>query len=545
MIIFLKKYKSKIALMVFICVLVCTVSCLLDFKTIEKQKMPGLEKKSVFMAAENTVAKNTDKAVNEPRLHAVSAALYDADDETFIYGKNMRDSMANASTTKILTCIVALEKADINDTVTISQNAASQPEVKLGLVAGNSYNMKDLLYGMMLESFNDCAYAIAEHVGGSTEGFAKLMNEKANEIGCLGTYFITPNGLDAENDISFHHSTAGDLCVIMSYCAWKSPKSTQFLEITQTMQYTFETKEGQMVFSNHNRLLTETDYCISGKTGFTTKAGYCYVAAVEKDGRRMCLSLLGCGWPNNKNYKWADAKSLVEYAVSDAAEDSYCDAACVTTQQTGDTRNTINLKYIENNKKNKISKMKNIVIFGAPGSGKGTQSDKIVAKYGFKHISTGDVLRNEIKNGTELGKTADSYIKDGKLLPDSLMTDILASVFDKMLPCDGVIFDGFPRTVAQAEALDKMLAKRNTEVKAMIELSVPDEELMKRLIMRGKVSGRSDDNEKTISKRLDVYKSQTSPLIDWYNNCNKHYHIEGVGSVDDIFAKISEVIDKL
>ena len=213
--------------------------------------------------------------------------------------------------------------------------------------------MKDLLYGMMLESFNDCAYAIAEHVGGSTEGFAKLMNEKANEIGCLGTYFITPNGLDAENDISFHHSTAGDLCVIMSYCAWKSPKSTQFLEITQTMQYTFETKEGQMVFSNHNRLLKETDYCISGKTGFTTKAGYCYVAAVEKDGRRMCLSLLGCGWPNNKNYKWADAKSLVEYAVSDAADDSYCDAACVTTQQTGDTRNTINLKYTENNKKNK------------------------------------------------------------------------------------------------------------------------------------------------------------------------------------------------
>ena len=189
--------------------------------------------------------------------------------------------------------------------------------------------------------------------------------------------------------------------------------------------------------------------------------------------------------------------------------------------------------------------MKNIVIFGAPGSGKGTQSDKIVEKYGFKHISTGDVLRNEIKNGTELGKTADSYIKDGKLLPDSLMTDILASVFDKMLPCDGVIFDGFPRTVAQAEALDKMLAKRNTEVKAMIELDVPDEELMKRLIMRGKVSGRSDDNEETIRKRLDVYKNQTSPLIDWYGKCGKHCHIEGVGSVDDIFAKISEVIDKL
>ena len=119
-----------------------------------------------------------------------------------------------------------------------------------------------------------------------------------------------------------------------------------------------------MVFSNHNRLLTETDYCISGKTGFTTKAGYCYVAAVEKDGRKMCLSLLGCGWPNNKNYKWADAKSLVEYAVSRCCRQILTsDAACVTTQQTGDTQTTdkqaagkedgnkINLKYIENNKK--------------------------------------------------------------------------------------------------------------------------------------------------------------------------------------------------
>ena len=375
MIIFWKKYMSKKALTVFICVLICTLDCLLEFETTEKQKMPGLEKKSVFMAAEmgsemvaeNTVAKNTDKAVNEPRLHAVSAALYDADDETFIYGKNMRDSMANASTTKLLTCIVALEKADINDTVTISQNAASQPEVKLGLVAGNSYNMKDLLYGMMLESFNDCAYAIAEHVGGSTEGFAKLMNEKANEIGCLGTYFITPNGLDAENDISFHHSTAGDLCVIMSYCAWKSPKSAQFLEITQTGQYTFESADSRVVFSNHNRLLTETDYCISGKTGFTTKAGYCYVAAVEKDGRKMCLSLLGCGWPNNKNYKWADAKALVAYAASRSETDSDSNETSVsaTIQQTGDTQTTdkqaakkedgnkIDLKYLENNRKNK------------------------------------------------------------------------------------------------------------------------------------------------------------------------------------------------
>lgn len=189
--------------------------------------------------------------------------------------------------------------------------------------------------------------------------------------------------------------------------------------------------------------------------------------------------------------------------------------------------------------------MKNIVIFGAPGSGKGTQSDKLVEKYGFRHISTGDVLRGEIKNGTELGKTAEGFIKDGKLLPDSLMTDILASVFDKLLPCDGVIFDGFPRTVAQAEALDRMLAARSTEVKAMIELSVPDAELVKRLILRGKLSGRSDDNETTIRKRLQVYKDQTAPLISWYGKQGKHYHIEGVGKVDEIFDAVCKVIDTL
>lgn len=189
--------------------------------------------------------------------------------------------------------------------------------------------------------------------------------------------------------------------------------------------------------------------------------------------------------------------------------------------------------------------MKNIVIFGAPGSGKGTQSDKIVSKFGFRHISTGDVLRSEIKKGTPLGRTADGYIKDGKLLPDALMTDILASTFDGMLPCDGVIFDGFPRTVAQAEALEQMLAKRGTEVSAMIELDVPDEELMRRLIERGRVSGRSDDNEATIKHRLEVYKNQTSPLIEWYAARGKHFHIVGTGSVDEIFAKISEVIAKV
>ena len=169
--------------------------------------------------------------------------------------------------------------------------------------------------------------------------------------------------------------------------------------------------------------------------------------------------------------------------------------------------------------------MKNIVIFGAPGSGKGTQSDKMIAKYGLEHISTGDVLRNEIKNGTELGKTAKNYIDQGQLIPDELMVDILASVYDSFgKEHKGVIFDGFPRTIPQAEALKKMLAERGHKVAAMIELDVPEDELM---------------------KRLGVYHSQTAPLIDWYANEGIHYHINGLGELDRIFGDICAVIDSL
>ena len=172
--------------------------------------------------------------------------------------------------------------------------------------------------------------------------------------------------------------------------------------------------------------------------------------------------------------------------------------------------------------------MKNIVIFGAPGAGKGTQSDKIIEKYGLGHISTGDVLRSEIKNGTELGKTAKGYIDNGQLIPDDLMVNILASVYDSFgTDHKGVIFDGFPRTTPQAEALKKMLAERGHKIAAMIELSVPD------------------DNEETIRKRLNVYHTQTAPLIGWYEGEGVHYHVEGIGTVDDIFARICNVIDNL
>ena len=189
--------------------------------------------------------------------------------------------------------------------------------------------------------------------------------------------------------------------------------------------------------------------------------------------------------------------------------------------------------------------MKNLVIFGAPGSGKGTQSDILVEKYGFDHISTGDVLRAEIKAGTELGTTAKSYIDNGQLIPDALMIDILAATDDALPKAQGVIFDGFPRTIAQAEALKEMLAQRGTAVHAMLELNVPDEMLMERLINRGKTSGRADDNEETIAKRLKVYHDQTSPLIEWYDKEGIRNAVQGFGALEEINAKLCAVIDAL
>lgn len=189
--------------------------------------------------------------------------------------------------------------------------------------------------------------------------------------------------------------------------------------------------------------------------------------------------------------------------------------------------------------------MLNIVIFGAPGSGKGTQSERIVEKYGINHISTGDVLRAEIKNGTELGKTAKGYIDQGQLIPDELMVDILASVFDSFKDSKGVIFDGFPRTIPQAEALKVMLKERGQDISVMLDLDVPEEELMTRLIKRGKESGRADDNEETIKKRLVVYNTQTSPLKEYYKGEGKYQHINGLGTMEDIFEDICKAVDTL
>lgn len=189
--------------------------------------------------------------------------------------------------------------------------------------------------------------------------------------------------------------------------------------------------------------------------------------------------------------------------------------------------------------------MYNIVIFGAPGSGKGTQSENLIKEYNLFHISTGDVLRDNIKRGTKLGVIADQYISKGQLIPDDLMISILSDVLDANPEAKkGVIFDGFPRTIEQAKALNVMLAERNAQVDAVVGLEVDEDELIKRLLKRGEESGRSDDNLETIKSRLDVYHNQTCPLREFYIAEKKYHKIKGMGTVEEIFEEIKKSLSK-
>ena len=265
-----------------------------------------------IMEAEKTV--ESAAKLSDQTLYAKSAVLMDGKSGRVLYGKNPDEIMAMASTTKIMTCIIALEYGNKEDIYTVSSYASSQPKVKLGAMTGEQYRMKDLLYSLMLESHNDAAVIIAEGVAGSVEAFAALMNQKAQELGCMNTCFVTPNGLDAQG----HHTTAAELARIMKYCLLESSKKEEFLKITRTVSYTFSDVKQKRSIScqNHNTLLSMMDGAVSGKTGFTGNAGYCYVGAVERDGKFLIVALLACGWPNNRNYKWSDTKLLMEYGFS-------------------------------------------------------------------------------------------------------------------------------------------------------------------------------------------------------------------------------------
>ncbi len=251
-------------------------------------------------------------------LYAQSAVLLDADSGRILFGKNEEQVLAMASTTKIMTCILALENMTDQQICVVSDEAAKQPKVHLGVRSGEQFYLKDLLYSLMLESHNDSAVIIAETIGGSVKDFAAMMNAKAKRIGCNDTYFITPNGLDAEDDTGKHSTTATDLARIMRYCIRDSVKSKEFIEITKTEHHTFTDVEGKRQFSchNHNAFLGMMEGALSGKTGFTNDAGYCYVGALQRGERTFIVALLACGWPNNKSYKWKDTRRLMEYAIS-------------------------------------------------------------------------------------------------------------------------------------------------------------------------------------------------------------------------------------
>lgn len=264
---------------------------------------------------ERTVLGNTTPPDN---LYALSACLMDADTGRILFAKNAEEERAMASTTKIMTLLVALEQGNWEEEVLISENAARQPDVQLNVCTGEKYKLKDLLFSLMLESHNDAAVAIAEHIGGSVKGFAALMNEKAKELSLCHTHFVTPNGLDGEDEGGKHRTTAAELARILSYCITESPQREKFLEITQKRSHTFSDLEGKRQFTcnNHNAFLGMMEGALTGKTGFTGEAGYCYVGALTQNGKTFVVSLLGCGWPYNKGYKWKDTKRLMEYGLA-------------------------------------------------------------------------------------------------------------------------------------------------------------------------------------------------------------------------------------
>jgi len=190
--------------------------------------------------------------------------------------------------------------------------------------------------------------------------------------------------------------------------------------------------------------------------------------------------------------------------------------------------------------------MLNLILFGPPGSGKGTQAAHLVEKYQLLHISTGDMFRYEIGNQTELGQLAKSYMDQGQLVPDSVTISMLRKRVEDNPGVAGIIFDGFPRTVAQAEALDEMLTEMGTGISGLIALDVPDDEITQRILLRGETSGRSDDNDEAIiRKRIDEYNNKTTPVFDHYAKSGKSLKINGLGSIEDIFGRLCEAIDKL
>lgn len=311
-----KLIRNKSVQIFFLCtVLVCSSFNLIKEKMIESEDLSWCQYTKEVNEEGLTVPKSEEIPEAQEdnsttlQLNALSACLMDASNGRVLYGKDAYKEMPMASTTKIMTLLVVLENANLDEIVTVSTNAAKQPDVQLNINTGEQYVLRDLLYSLMLESHNDTAVAIAEHVGGSVEQFCNMMTEKAKELGANHTSFKTPNGLDADG----HYTTARDLSLIASYAI----KNPEFCKIVGTTTHQFNEVNNKRSFTvnNRDRFLYMMKGAIGIKTGFTGKAGYCFVGALEVDGKTLVSTVLGSGWPPHKTYKWADTTKLMEYGL--------------------------------------------------------------------------------------------------------------------------------------------------------------------------------------------------------------------------------------
>ena len=352
----------------------------------------------IFAGHINVFGEDT-KEIKDSDLISKSAVIIDGETGRVLYGKNYEQKMAMASTTKIMTCIVALENSKMDTVVEVSSRAANMPKVHMNIKKGEKYYMKDLLHAMMLESFNDVSVAVAEGVAGSVEMFAKLMNEKARSIGAYNTNFVTPNGLDADE----HYSTAYDMALIGAYAI----KNKTFLEITNTKSYHLTDVDNRRNISVTNRdaFLTMDNSAIGIKTGFTGKAGYCFVGAVKSKGRVFVSSVLACGWPPNKSYKWKDTMCLMNYG-----KDYYNNKSLLEKNK------EINVNLERGTKKN----IKASIL----GSSKYLINND--EKYNFK---TNISYKYPIKENDKIG-TVDIFIEDNKVQTRNIVAKEAASEYN-------------------------------------------------------------------------------------------------------------------
>lgn len=320
----MKNIRPKINMRFFIVILTALIFSLINYNVLKnyynkmyrqfvfnKDFLDGKFKKENIKAQEEKVKDQGENlnAASKIKLNSQAALLMDGENNRVLFEVNGHKELPMASTTKIMTCIIALEHGKSDDVVNVSSYAAGMPDVQLNIREGDQFYLKDLLYSLMLESHNDTAVAIAEHIGGSVEGFATMMNDKARSLNCNNTNFITPSGLDAEG----HYTTARDLAVIASYAI----RNKEFIAITNTPSHRFtELKSGRsFTVTNKNKFLYMMDGAIGVKTGFTGKAGYCFVGALKRPDRTLISVVLGCGWPPHKNLKWVDTKRLMTYGI--------------------------------------------------------------------------------------------------------------------------------------------------------------------------------------------------------------------------------------